>query len=73
MPGYSIEKHCEFMGLNGIANGVLAFKDVKVPKDYMIGKPGEGLKIALTTLNTGRLGLPAASVGGAFPGKPYLC
>jgi alkylation response protein AidB-like acyl-CoA dehydrogenase len=65
MPGYSIEKHCEFMGLNGIANGVLAFKDVKVPKDYMIGKPGEGLKIALTTLNTGRLGLPAASVGGA--------
>jgi hypothetical protein len=36
---------------------------VKVPVENMIGKPGEGLKIALATLNVGRLGLPAAGIG----------
>ena len=64
-PGYEVEHLCDFMGIRGISNGVLTFKDVKVPKGNMIGKPGEGLRIALTTLNTGRLGLPASSTGGA--------
>lgn len=65
MPGYNVDYRCDFMGLKGIANGVLSFDNVKVPKDYLIGKPGDGLRIALTTLNTGRLGLPAATAGGA--------
>lgn len=63
--GFEVEHMCEFMGLKGISNGVLRFNNIKVPKENMIGKPGEGLRIALTTLNTGRLGLPASSTGGA--------
>jgi len=62
-PGVERTRRSRFMGLHGIANGVVTFKDVKVPVGNLIGKPGEGLKIALATLNVGRLGLPAAGIG----------
>jgi alkylation response protein AidB-like acyl-CoA dehydrogenase len=62
-PGVERVRRSRFMGLHGIANGAVTFKDVKVPAQNMIGKPGEGLKIALATLNVGRLGLPAAGIG----------
>ncbi|MCZ2816169.1 acyl-CoA dehydrogenase family protein [Modestobacter sp. VKM Ac-2984] len=57
--GITVEHRNEFMGLRGIENSVTRFDDVFVPTDDVIGGEGKGLRIALTTLNTGRLSLPA--------------
>ncbi len=68
-PGFSIGKIEDKMGIRGSATAELIFRDCVIPKENLLGKEGEGFKIAMSTLDGGRIGIAAQALGiaeGAF-------
>ena len=62
-PGFSIGKKEKKMGIRGSATCELIFENCIVPKGNMLGKPGEGFKIAMKTLDGGRMGIASQALG----------
>ena len=62
-PGFSVGKHEKKMGIRGSSTCDLIFEDCIVPKENLLGKEGQGFKIAMKTLDGGRIGIAAQALG----------
>ena len=62
-PGFSVGKHEVKMGLHGSPTAEIVFQDCIVPKENLLGEPGKGFKIAMATLDGGRIGIAAQALG----------
>lgn len=71
MPGFTFGKKEHKLGINTSITMELIFQDVRVPKENMLGKEGEGFKIAMTTLDGGRIGVAAQALGIAQAALDY--
>ncbi|MEL7631977.1 MULTISPECIES: acyl-CoA dehydrogenase [Sporomusa] len=63
MPGFTFGKKEHKLGIRGSITMELIFQDLKVPKENRLGKEGEGFKIAMSTLDGGRIGIAAQALG----------
>ena len=61
--GFTFGQHYDKMGIRSSATAELIFNDVKVPKENLLGKEGDGFKIAMSTLDGGRIGIAAQALG----------
>lgn len=61
--GFSFGQHYDKMGIRSSSTAELVFNDVKVPKENLLGKEGEGFKIAMSTLDGGRIGIASQALG----------
>jgi len=61
--GFQFGKIDEKMGLRATSSGKLAFKDCRIPRENLLGREGDGLKIALSAIDRGRIGIAALGVG----------
>lgn len=63
LPGFSVAKLEDKLGITASSTAQLFFDDVFVPSDCLLGKEGQGLKIALNTLDGGRIGIASQALG----------
>ena len=63
MPGFTFGDHYDKLGIRSSATAELIFNNVKLPKENLLGKRGQGFKIAMATLDGGRIGIAAQALG----------
>ena len=61
--GYEVAPHDEKMGIKAAHSSTIFFENTKVPKEYVLGEHGQGFKIAMNTLDGGRIGIAAQALG----------
>jgi butyryl-CoA dehydrogenase/short/branched chain acyl-CoA dehydrogenase len=72
-PGFSVGKKEDKLGIRASSTCELILEDCRIPKENVLGEPGKGYKIAIETLNEGRIGIGAQMTGLARGAWEYAC